>query len=277
MTQHELPQPHDPILPPDEPHEEDPVISQVKQEMAKIFPTYATLDRSRWDDYDPQNQYHPGRGRLLTFFQGEKGRDTPNVMFIFKEDGYAINFYNNPQGKRSEKHLGIPGSTVYKDMLAGQGEFWPMADLERATEAARMTMEGIPLTPETLDQPTFFVGDDNNVVSLRSVIEGAQQFRRENKNMKTKEMEEAMREKFQPTDIFTVLSKDSEAVKQLVLDRFAQQAENNIPFVMGGKTLNPQDVIEEINNNTLVGKKALLLEVTRMNIYLELLWILRLI
>lgn len=139
-----------------------------------------------------------------------------------------------------------------------------------------MFQEGIPLTPDVVDQPAF-VMQDNRLATLREIISAAQiekEARKEEKFDKKqyKEAEEAFRDKFQPQNIYKLLRDDPETVRRLVIARLQFQAERDLTVSLDGNAYPAQEILNDVLQGTGRGEAAVLLEATRTGVYLELLW-----
>jgi len=241
--------------------ESEEIVNQVREAMAKIFPDYKTLDRSRWDGYKPVDD-GADNGRLLAFYLGEAEPSNPNIMFIFKKaGGFAVNFYNNPSFGDSETCISFRGSTVYKEPYLGDGNLWANNELEEACDQTRIWMEGLPLEKEILSQTVF---DSRHwVVPFKEWLEEILEYKAAHKS---KDQDPA---RLLPPDIFKI---GIGIAKGLVIDRLDIQKELGLPFVMGGKEYSPDDILPEVNLESPLGKKALDLEIARVGIYYEILW-----
>jgi hypothetical protein len=244
---------------------------QYQVEIGARMGEYNVVDDAAWHAYDPEPDVND-HGRWLKFYQGEVGPESPKVAFTEKkEGGVAVTFANNPLHD-PEKKISQRGGSVYKRVHGYETDMWPINRIGLMTEAAQIWMEGIELKPEVVDQPTFIMGEDNHPVTLRSLIQEAQEYKAafkaiKPKNRKGRVLEDEMKQLFQPKDMYDLAEQEPEVVRSLITARLSQQSEHGIPFRMGGKEFNPADLVEEINKNSYVGQAVTELEIARITTY----------
>jgi len=242
--------------------EEEAIVARVREEMAKIFPDYKTLDRSRWDGYKPEED-EADNGRLLTFYLGEAEPSNPNIMFIFKKaGGFAVNFYNNPSFEDSETCICLRGSTVYKEPYLGDGKLWAPDELEEACDQTRIWMEGLPLKKEILSQT--ILDSQHRLVSLGDWLKEVLEYKSAHK---TKDQD---KELLALPNVFQFAEESPRMAKKLVMSHLESDFDRE--FKIGGKSYDFAKILGEIFVGTELGEEALNLEIARIGIYYELLW-----
>jgi len=249
--------------------ENEAIVAQVREEMAKIFSDYKTLDRTRWDGYKPEED-DADNGRLLTFYLGETEPSNPNIMFIFKKaGGFAVNFYNNPLGFGSETHISVKGGSVYADYNPKVAGYWCQDQLEYSVESVKIWMDGIPLIPEVVDLPTFIVGSENKFLTLKEVIKEAESYA----NAKPKEKKLLNKEElFLPKNILGLGIDDPELITDFLRKRFAAMAKYGTKVSIQGREYTGQELLDEEKEGTEFGvMKAMRLEMIRLEIWRQML------
>jgi len=242
--------------------ESEAIVDLVREEMAKVFPDYKTVDRSRWDAYKP-NQDEADNGRLLTFYCGEAEPSNPNIMFIFKKSGdFAVNFFNNPFCQESPSCICYRGDTVYKEPYCGDGQFWTLDDLDLATGYVRIWMDGLPLEKNVLGQP--ILDNQNQFVQFGDWLEEVLEYK---VSHKTKDQE---KERLALPNIFQIAKESPELIRQLVMARFESNLDGE--FKIGERSYSYAEVLGEVHCRTDLGEKALDLEIARIAIHYESLW-----
>ena len=199
------------------------------------------------------------------------------VFIEKKEGGAAVNFDHNPYYDQ-EKRINQETGTVYDRMVGKNKRNWPLNRIGLMTDVTRIFMEGIELTPEVVDQPTFFMGPDNKPATVREVLAQAKAYKEARKPRKkgekksTKEIDKEMHELIEPNNIYELADEQPELVKQHILERLRYQAEHNMPFRMGERVLQPAELIMEVENGTFVGQSVMELEIAKIGSFAQLLW-----
>lgn len=246
--------------------DQDPTVARVTEAVRTVFPEYTILNTERWDGYNSEDDKWD-HGRILRFYRGEVKEEVPQVWFIQKKNGtdHILMYYNNPYSGDEKNRIATPNGTAYREAAYKSEKFWQMDELDLSVEAARIRMEGIGVSSEVVNQPAFILAD-STFVSPSTVLKNAEDYKKA-----TKKGKEALRAGISVKNIYTLAREKPDLVRQLVLERLVAQAEQNVPFIMGGKSYDAVDLVGEINGKTEVGQRALLLETMRLGSYIELL------
>lgn len=199
------------------------ILDEVKKSIEKVFPDYNVLDRSRWDGYK-KDEDDIDNGRLLSFYRGEISPENSQIMFILhKNGGHVMNFYNNPSGFGSETHISFRGGSVYLDYDSEVSGYWWPDQIELSVESVKIWQEGIPLTPEIVNQPAFIVGSEDRIATVREVIEGAQKYF----NAKPKDRKQMDKDElFMPKRLFEFVNEEAKRV--LIAKRIGEDISEQI-------------------------------------------------
>lgn len=241
--------------------EDEALIHTFDAKVKRVFPAYSDMNRAEFDSYEPAKD-KTGRGRLLWFYteQGHKEKD-PKMVFIFKQDGFVVNYYNatepiNPYTLRNKD-----------DSMFGPWEKrWQMDQVDLALEKAKIHMEGVQHTSEVFRSQLAEWSDEKQ----RFLTIGERLDERERYVTELKSFKKQQQRKWQVSrkTIWDLLKTHPDKADALALKRISAMP---IYLTFDGTQLSSEEIAQNIKEGTDLGQQIVLRELNKIEAYERLL------
>lgn len=226
----------------------------IEQHVRRVLPEYSQIDRAEYDAY-AQEEDTNDRGQILYFYPSdERGRDVPQMLFIFRPTGFVLNYYNTPEPSHPSR-IRNKGNSIY----GRRQNKWQLEETEYALERARIHMEGIDYEDDEFRSQLAGWSADDAFVTMGERLDALHPGN-------TKKIKKPWgKTKYTIWDVY-----DADPAKATELA--VRNIEHGSEYVgLDGVSRPVEEVVREIREGTVTGQKAVLREMYKIESYERLL------
>lgn len=240
---------------PDSESREGRNITEIEAKVRMTFPFLSNTDRSEYDSYDPAMDTL-SVGQLLRFSGERSDPKNPTATFIFRPNGFVINYSNAPESE-TPNIIRNTGNSIYGPMERR----WREDEVDLALEKAKIHMDGIDHTSEEfLNQPVGWSDVEQRFLTMGEIMASWERYKNEPKSFKekTRRMQTTLHK-----SVFQLLEEAPEKAKELAIARISKDPTYTD---FDGQTSPTKAIVEHITQDDAIGKKAVLREMNRIEV-----------